>query len=91
MERKLVVLLSIILFFVYFCIAYYMIGLNLISALVISVLLCIIIMNILYPIQNVSYESPDSFLIIYIMINITGILICILYIIYKTLYDSRLK
>lgn len=89
MNRFQSIILSIILLIIYILICYYMIKLKLLSAVVLSFLLVIIILNILYPVSNVSREAPDFYLLLYFSFQIVGILLIFFYVMITTIKDSR--
>lgn len=89
MDRQSALVLTIIFFFVFYALAYYGVKLTWYASLVLSTLISLILLNIFYPPNKVTQDPSDFTLVIYSIVEIVGLIIITLYVIYKLLTDVR--
>lgn len=89
MDRQSALVLTIIFFFVFYVICYYGACLTLWASIVLATFISLILLNIFYPPSRVTQDPSDFTLIIYSVFEILGLIIVILYVVCKTLSDTR--
>lgn len=89
MDRQSALVLTIIFFFIFYVICYYGAKMTFIASLVLSTFISLILLNIFYPPNKVTQDPSDFTLVIYSVFEIIGLIIIILYVIFKTLCDIR--
>ena len=89
MERSSALILTIILYFIFFLLCYYGAKITLLSSIVLSTFISLILLNIFYPPNKITQDPSDFTLIIYAIFQIIGIIIIVYYVTYKTLLDFR--
>ncbi len=89
MERALAILLTLIIFIIMFMMIYFGAYVRLWSSIILCILISIILLNIFYPLSQVTMDEPDFSLLLYAIIQIGGILLLIIYITQKTITDVR--
>lgn len=89
MERQTALVLSIILFVVFIVICYYGIMMTLWSSIILSIFLSLLILCSLYPPSNVAHDDADFTLVLYATIIIIGIVLLGIYILQRTICDTR--
>jgi hypothetical protein len=89
MDRQSALVLTILFFFVFYGLCYYGAMMTFWASLVLSSFISLILLNIFYPPSRVTQDPSDFTLVIYSIIEIVGLIIILLYVIYKTLSDVR--
>ena len=89
MDRKSALVLTIIFFIVFFLVAYYGTKITFSSSLVFSTFMSLILLNLLYPLNQITSESADFTLILYALLQLIGIMILSFYIVFTTLSNVR--
>jgi hypothetical protein len=89
MQRSFALVLTIVLFFFFLLICYHCLSLAWWSSIVLSVLLSFVILNAIYPLSKAASEEADFSLVLYITIQILFVLVLVVYIFHKTLFDKR--
>lgn len=89
MERQSALVLTIIFFMVFAILAYYGAQVTLWSSIIFSVFVCLILLNLFYPISQATSDDPDYSLVIYAIFEVVGIFLLALYIAQHSLNDVR--
>jgi len=89
MDRGIAIILFFTVLIFFSLIAYFGAQLTIWSSIILSLLIALIIMNVFYPPSNIPMDIADYTLLIFITIEIIGILLLIIYIIHQTLCDQR--
>lgn len=89
MKREAALILIIILFIVFMVISYYGAGVTLWSSIIFGLFIALVLLNIFYPPGNIATDTPDFTLVLYAVIQITGIILLSIYITQRTLTDVR--
>ena len=89
MERVEAMVISVIFFIIFGVLSYFGAHLTWWSAMTLATLLFLILLNIFYPPSQVTNDSADYSLGLYIFLEITGIIILLIYLGVATLTDVR--
>ncbi len=89
MNRQEALVLIIIIFIFFVLLTYYGAQIKLYSSIVFSVFVSLILLNLFYPVSQAAQDNADFTLVLYILIQIIGVLILAVYIGQKTLTDTR--
>ena len=90
MERQYALGLSFIFFIVFSTIAYYGVQITVWSSIIFGLFAALILLNIFYPPSQITGDDPDSTLVLYAAVEISGLILLAIYIAQKTLSDVRL-
>lgn len=88
MNRQTALVLTILLFIIFLFLTHFCARITLWSSIVCSVFVCLILLNLFYPINKVTDEPSDFTLYIYAFIIVISLLIIAIYVFQKTLTDT---
>jgi hypothetical protein len=91
MNRSTALFLTLIFFIFFFLIVYFGALVTFWSSLVFAVFISLIILNFFYPPNQATTDVADYSLILYIIVEILGIIILAIYVTQRTLSDCRLN
>ena len=89
MERQTALVLTIIIFILFLIICYYGARIRIWSSIAFATFVALILLNLFYPIGQVTVDQADYTLILYAIFEIIGILILAIYITHRSLGDIR--
>jgi uncharacterized membrane protein YoaK (UPF0700 family) len=89
MDRQSALILTIIFFMVFIFLAYYGAKLTMLSTIVLATFISLILLNIFYPPNKITQDPNDFTLVIYLTLEVIGIIIIVFYVSYMTLADTR--
>jgi hypothetical protein len=89
MDRQSALVLTIIFFFMFYVLLYYGVRITMGASIVLATFISLILLNIFYSPKQVIDDESDFTLVIYGIFEIIGIIIIIIYVLYKTLTDVR--
>lgn len=89
MERQAALVLSIIFFIVFTIITYYGARVTLWSSIIFGLFVSLILLNLFYPISQITTDDADFTLVLYALFEIIGIALLAVYITQRTLSDTR--
>lgn len=89
MNRESALFLTIIIFLLFLCLVYYGAQATLWSSIIFSILVSLILLNLFYPISQVTTEEANFSLYAYATFVVIGIVLLIIYIMQRTLCDVR--
>jgi hypothetical protein len=89
MERQSALVLTIIFFVIFTAIVYYGARATSWGSIVFGTFTAFILLNVFYPPSQATSDNADFTLVIYAILEITAIIILAIYIIQKTLGDTR--
>lgn len=87
MDRQTALILVIIFFTLFLLLTYYGAKVKLWSSVVFSIFLALILLNIFYPLSQMTTDDADFSLVLYALIQIFSVIILAVYITQKTLSD----
>ena len=90
MERQSALVLSIIFFVLFGIITYYGARVTLWSSIIFGLFLSLILLNLFYPVSQITTDDADFTLVLYAAFEIIGIILLAIYITQRTLSDVRL-
>lgn len=88
MDRQTALILVIIFFTFFLLLTYYGAKVTLWSSIVFSLLLSLILLNIFYPLSQMTTDDADFSLVVYALIQILSVIILAIYVTQKTLSDT---
>lgn len=91
MNRQTAIFLSMVSFLFFAIILYFGAKITAWSSFVLSYFISLIILNILYPLSQLTSDQPDLTLFIYAFIQLLGILVLAIYIFERSFNDSQSK
>lgn len=89
MERQSALILSIIFFTLFTLITYYGAQVTLWSSIIFGLFVALILLNLFYPVSQLTTDDADCSLVIYAAFEIIGIVLLAIYITQRTLSDVR--
>ena len=89
MERQSALVLSIIFFIIFSLLTYYGAQVTVWSSIIFSIFVSLILLNLFYPVSQATTDDPDFTLCLYAALEIIGIILLALYIMQRTLSDTR--
>ena len=90
MLRQVALVIVLILFVVFVFLMYYGAQSTLWSSIIFSIFVSLIILNLFYPVSQLTTDPGDFTLIFYSVFVIVGIILLSIYIMHKTLSDVRI-
>ena len=89
MERQSALVLSIIFFVVFTMITYYGARVTIWSSVIFGLFVGLILLNLFYPVSQLTTDDADFTLVLYAAVEIIGIILLAIYITQRTLSDVR--
>lgn len=89
MERQSALVLSIIFFTLFTVITYYGARVTLWSSVIFGLFISLILLNLFYPVSQLTTDDADFTLVLYAAFEIIGIVLLAIYITQKSLSDVR--
>lgn len=89
MNRQTALVLSIIFFIVFGLIAYYGARITIWSSIIFGLFVALILLNLFYPVSQLTDDAADFTLVLYAAFEIIGIILLAIYITQKTLSNVR--
>lgn len=89
MDRQSALVLTIIFFTLFTLITYYGARVTLWSSIIFGVFVALILLNLFYPISQITTDDADFTLILYAIFEIIGVALLAIYITQRTLSDTR--
>ena len=89
MERQSALVLSIIFFTLFTIITYYGARVTLWSSIIFGLFVALILLNLFYPVSQLTTDDADFTLVLYAAFEIVGIALLAIYITQRTLSDAR--
>ena len=89
MERQSALVLSIIFFVLFALITYYGARVTLWSSIIFGLFVALILLNLFYPVSQLTTDDADFTLVLYAAFEIIGIILLAIYITQRTLSDTR--
>ena len=89
MQRQSALVLSIIFFVLFALITYYGARVTLWSSIIFGLFISLILLNLFYPVSQLTTDDADFTLVLYAAFEIIGITLLAIYITQRTLSDSR--
>lgn len=89
MERQSALVLSIIFFVLFALITYYGASVTLWSSIIFGLFIALILLNLFYPVSQLTTDDADFTLVLYAAFEIIGIILLAIYITQRTLSDVR--
>lgn len=89
MERQVALILSIIFFLLFGLISYFGARVTLWSSIIFGLFVSLILLNMFYPLSQLTTDNADFSLVLYALFEIIGIALLAVYITQRTLSDVR--
>lgn len=89
MERQSALVLSIIFFVLFTLITYYGARVTFWSSIIFGLFVALILLNLFYPVSQLTTDDADFTLVLYAAFEIIGIVLLAIYITQRTLSDAR--